>query len=127
VTSLLLNHVELEPGEALFLPAGNLHCYLSGVAVEVMASSDNVLRGGLTPKHVDVPELLSTLKIAAGPAVKLLPRPEGAAEQVYETPAAEFCLSRIHLDPSAPWSGEALGAEIVLVTAGSVQLRARGS
>lgn len=59
--SLLLNRVTLRPGEALFLPAGNIHAYLHGLGVEVMAASDNVLRGGLTAKHVDIPELLSVL------------------------------------------------------------------
>jgi len=59
--SILLNHVILRPGEALFLPAGNIHAYLHGLGIEVMAASDNVLRGGLTSKHVDVPELLSVL------------------------------------------------------------------
>ena len=59
--SLLLNHVVLRPGEALYLPAGNIHAYLYGLGIEVMAASDNVLRGGLTTKHIDVPELLSVL------------------------------------------------------------------
>lgn len=59
--SLLLNHVVLQPGEALYLPAGNIHAYLHGTGIEVMAASDNVLRGGLTTKHVDVTELLAVL------------------------------------------------------------------
>ncbi|MDT5130043.1 MAG: mannose-6-phosphate isomerase, partial [Mycobacterium sp.] len=58
LASLLLNRITLAPGEGIYLPAGNLHAYLHGVGFEVMANSDNVLRGGLTPKHVDVPELL---------------------------------------------------------------------
>src|SRR6202012_4358237 len=56
--TLLLNYVRLAPGEAIYLPAGNVHAYLRGTGVEIMANSDNVLRCGLTPKHVDVPELL---------------------------------------------------------------------
>ncbi len=67
VVSLLLNHVTLAAGEALFLPAGNIHAYLSGLGIELMTASDNVLRGGLTPKHVDVPELLSVLDFTPGP------------------------------------------------------------
>ena len=59
--SLMLNLAELVPGEVLFLPAGNIHAYVEGLGIELMAASDNVLRGGLTPKHVDVPELLSVL------------------------------------------------------------------
>ena len=61
LAALLLNRLVLEPGEAIFLPAGNLHAYLHGTGVEMLANSDNVLRGGLTPKHVDVPELLRVL------------------------------------------------------------------
>jgi len=67
LAALLLNRVTLAPCEAIFLPAGNLHTYLRGFAVEVMANSDNVLRGGLTPKHVDVPELLRVLDFTAPP------------------------------------------------------------
>ena len=59
--SLMLNLVTLSPGEVLYLPAGNIHTYIEGVGIELMAASDNVLRGGLTPKHVDVAELLSVL------------------------------------------------------------------
>ena len=62
LVALLLNQVTLAPGEAIFMPAGNLHAYLAGFGVEIMAASDNVLRGGLTPKHVDVPELLRVLR-----------------------------------------------------------------
>src|SRR3954462_9831740 len=58
VSALLLNLVQLAPGEAVYLPAGNLHAYLQGVGVEIMANSDNVLRGVLTPKHVDPVELV---------------------------------------------------------------------
>src|SRR6201999_3884389 len=61
LAALLLNRISLAPGETIFLTAGNLHAYLRGVGVEIMANSDNVLRGGLTPKHVDVPELLRVL------------------------------------------------------------------
>ena len=70
--ALLLNLVHLEPGEAIYMEAGHLHAYLSGVGIEIMASSDNVLRGGLTPKHVDVDELLRVLIFVDGP---VRPRP----------------------------------------------------
>ncbi|MDD7805602.1 MAG: mannose-6-phosphate isomerase, class I [Endozoicomonas sp. (ex Botrylloides leachii)] len=76
LSPLLLNIVELQPKEALFLDAGTLHAYLEGTGLEVMASSDNVLRGGLTPKHVDVPELLATIdfRSVASDQLKLPPR-----------------------------------------------------
>jgi mannose-6-phosphate isomerase len=89
--ALMLNHLWLEPGEALYLGAGNLHAYLSGTGVELMANSDNVLRGGLTPKHVDVAELLSVLEFVDGPAVPL----KAAADGSYPTPAPDFRLSRL--------------------------------
>lgn len=100
VGSLLLNHVTLEPGEAVFMPAGRLHAYLAGMGVEIMASSDNVLRGGLTPKHVDVEELMRTLTFRPGPVPVLLP--EGEPEMVYSTPVSEFRLSLLHLVAGSP-------------------------
>ncbi len=123
VGALLLNLVTLQEGEALFLPAGNLHAYLEGVGVEVMASSDNVLRGGLTPKHVDVPELLSVLSFEDGP-VRVL-TPEGSPEAVYETPAPDFRLSRVDVD-----GGEVAlprsGPEVLLVTRGDLEVTCGG-
>lgn len=107
LASLLLNRISLAPGEAIYLPAGNLHAYLEGVGVEVMANSDNVLRGGLTPKHVDVPELLRVLDFT--PAADMVIRPEIAAdgtELVYDTPAPEFAVSVLRID------GDQLGHEI---------------
>lgn len=93
----LLNFVVLKPGEALYLPAGELHAYLQGTGIELMASSNNVLRGGLTPKHVDVNELLKTLTFAIGPAEVLKGDEVSATEKIYRTDAAEFELSRIHV------------------------------
>lgn len=122
VGALLLNLVTLQDGEALYLPAGNLHAYLEGVGVELMANSDNVLRGGLTPKHVDVPELLSVLSFEDGPAKVLTP--VGAPEAVYETPAPEFRLSRI--DVVRPVTLPRRGPEVLLVTRGDVEVACGG-
>jgi mannose-6-phosphate isomerase len=94
LAAALLNRLVLTPGEAIFLPAGNLHSYLSGVGVEVLANSDNVLRGGLTPKHVDVPELLRVLDFSYGDMAVSTGTPEGA-RYVYRTTAPEFELSRL--------------------------------
>lgn len=94
VVSFLLNLLTLAPGEAIYMPAGNLHMYLSGVGLEVMAASDNVLRGGLTGKHVDVAELLRVLRYEE------LPRPRLSAVRVtdgvdwWPTPEADFRLTR---------------------------------
>lgn len=116
IGALLLNLVTLQPGEALALGAGNMHAYLEGLGVELMANSDNVLRGGLTPKHVDVPELLSVLNFTTGPVEVL--RPVGAPEAVYQTPFADFRLSR--LDISAPLLRARTGPDIVWCLDGSV-------
>jgi mannose-6-phosphate isomerase len=107
LAALLLNRITLAPGEAIFVPAGNLHTYLRGFAVEVMANSDNVLRGGLTPKHVDVPELLRVLDFNPSAEAQLRPhvRREGFVS-VYETPAEEFAVALLALD------GEYLGHEV---------------
>ena len=97
LAALLLNRLVLQPGEAMFLPAGNLHTYLHGTAVEILANSDNVLRGGLTPKHVDVPELLRVLDFAFGDMRVTTGEPAGP-RRVYRTAAPEFELSRIEWD-----------------------------
>ena len=88
LASLLLNRVTLHPGEALYLAAGNLHAYLAGVGVELMANSDNVLRGGLTPKHVDVPELMRVLDFNAGDVEVLSGDEVRPGEIVYPDPDA---------------------------------------
>ena len=131
LASLLLNRVSLAPGEAIFLPAGNLHTYLHGVGLEVMANSDNVLRGGLTPKHVDVPELLRVLDFT--PTTEEVLRPGVHAdgpEVVYQTPAEEFAVSRLTLDGGhlghemdAPADHD--GPQILLCTEGAVTVHAK--
>jgi mannose-6-phosphate isomerase len=95
LVALLLNHVTLAPGEAVWMPAGNLHAYLVGTGVEIMAASDNVLRGGLTPKHVDVPELLRVLRfeVLAEPVVRAEPVAPGVVR--WPAPVAEFALHRV--------------------------------
>jgi mannose-6-phosphate isomerase len=122
VSSLLLNLVRLEAGEAVYLPAGNLHAYLGGTGVEIMASSDNVLRGGLTPKHVNVPELLRVLDFRPLHVEPVRPTAHGR-ERVYATPAREFCLSYFDADSDAVGLDIAVdGPEIWLVTQGTFQL-----
>jgi len=96
LSPLVLNLVTLEPGEAIYIPPGELHTYLKGVGMELMANSDNVIRGGLTEKHVNLPELLRVTAFRSAAIRKIRPRPMGApAEAVYEAPAAEFRLSVI--------------------------------
>lgn len=119
---LFLNVVELEPGEAMYLGAGELHSYLEGVGIEIMGNSDNVLRGGLTPKHVDVPELSRTLTFASGDPAILRPVTRSTGECVFETDASEFELAVLTLERGSIWSSRAArGPEIWLVTEGHVE------
>lgn len=118
IGALLLNTVTLLPGEALYLPAGNLHAYLEGVGIELMASSDNVLRGGLTTKHIDGAELSRVLDFTDGPARPMLPDNEG----VYRTPADDFELTRISLRGTGSVTNMRRGADVFLVTSGYVQV-----
>ncbi|MDO3637105.1 mannose-6-phosphate isomerase, class I [Mycolicibacterium arseniciresistens] len=107
LAALLLNRISLRPGEGIYLPAGNLHAYLRGIGVEVMANSDNVLRGGLTPKHVDVPELLRVLDFTPTPEDELRPEmSRDGMELVYRTPAPEFAVSVLSV------AGDQCGHEI---------------
>ncbi|MFF0789608.1 mannose-6-phosphate isomerase, class I [Streptomyces spiralis] len=121
LAAILLNHVRLRAGEALFLGAGIPHAYLSGLGVEIMANSDNVLRCGLTPKHVDVPELLRVVRFEAGDPGVLRPAAAPDGEEVYETPIDEFRLSRYVLPEGATAHDLTMGTpQILLCTAGSV-------
>ena len=126
VISLLLNRVSLAAGEALYLPAGNIHAYLSGLGIELMSASDNVLRGGLTPKHIDVPELLSVLDFtpAEVPYLHSTSPSEGVA--AFTPDDADFELLRIDgmfLDASVVLTGPA----IALCTAGEVSISGAAS
>ncbi|MFD3683224.1 mannose-6-phosphate isomerase, class I [Nocardiopsis sp. NPDC058631] len=120
VASLLLNRVTLWPGQALFLPAGNLHAYLQGTAVEVMASSDNVLRAGLTAKHVDASELLDVVDFSVLPIPYAQPGfLEGRRE--FRPAAPEFALHEIGPGRvTAHLPGE--GPTVVLALRGRVEL-----
>lgn len=123
IIALLMNHVFLEPGQALFLDAGNVHAYLSGLGVEVMAASDNVLRGGLTPKHIDVAELQRVVDFRAGKIAPVVTREvvQGLIEFPCDTDAfilykAEPSGDRILADLSMP------GESVILCTAGEIAL-----
>ncbi|WP_129308812.1 mannose-6-phosphate isomerase, class I [Streptomyces sp. L2] len=122
IAAMLLNHVRLQPGEALFLGAGIPHAYLTGLGVEIMANSDNVLRCGLTPKHVDVPELLRVVRFEASDPGVLRPEASPDGEEVYETPIDEFRLSRYVLPAGGTTHDVTLDTpQILLCTAGAVR------
>ncbi|MFF5440554.1 mannose-6-phosphate isomerase, class I [Streptomyces achromogenes] len=122
IAAMLLNHVRLQPGEALYLGAGIPHAYLNGLGVEIMANSDNVLRCGLTPKHVDVPELLRIVRFEPSDPGVLRPEASPEGEEVYETPTDEFRLSRYVL-PEGGTARDLTGdtPQILLCTAGTVR------
>lgn len=120
---LLLNLIELAPFEALFLEAGCLHSYLEGAGVELMANSDNVLRGGLTRKHVDVPALLDTLRFRCGGVAPLRPARVSETESRYATPAREFALAVLRPAPGAPYTSPSQrGVEILLCSEGDARI-----
>lgn len=91
--STLMHTVVLRPGEALYLPAGNLHSYQEGLGIEVMAASDNVIRGGLTPKHIDVDELLAVLDARPLPAPRLKPQVTQPGLSVFRPDVPDFALT----------------------------------
>ena len=124
---LFLNLVRLYPGEALFLPAGELHAYLKGVGIELMANSDNVIRAGLTRKHVDVPELIKIARFTMGnpqilPAVRV-----SVGMEEYASPCEEFVLSRIVLEEEKTCElNSREGVEILLCTEGEGEIENGG-
>ena len=129
LAAMLINRVSLKPGEGLYLSAGSLHSYLHGMGMEVMANSDNVLRGGLTPKHVDVPELLRVLDFTPVTDPRAPTRWEGI-ELIYQTPAPEFAVSVLTLDGGdlghevdAPARHD--GPQILVCAEGAVTVRAK--
>jgi mannose-6-phosphate isomerase len=126
VLGLLLNYVPLQPGEAIYLGAGTVHCYLRGTAVEVMANSDNVLRCGLTPKYVDVAEVLKVTDFSPL-AEPRYPAEESGFGPAFEPPVPDFALSLIDIDAyqgSCAVGGQ--GPYIVLCTEGQARVEAVG-
>jgi mannose-6-phosphate isomerase len=113
--ALLLNFIRLAPGEAIYLPAGNVHSYLSGAAVEILANSDNVLRCGFTPKHVDVAELLRIIDLA-----ELVEPRWPAVDGTFRVPVPDFALSVV--DGTATLSDA--GPRIVLPVDASARIEA---
>ncbi|NUR97426.1 MAG: mannose-6-phosphate isomerase, class I [Kribbellaceae bacterium] len=122
LAALLLNRVRLQRFDAVYLPAGNVHAYLNGLGFEVMANSDNVLRGGLTPKHIDVPELVSVVDFEplADPVLT------ATADGVYETGCPYFAVRRVELD-GAERTVDGVGPRIVCCVDGTVDAAGKES
>lgn len=128
ISPAILNLIHLRPGEGLFLPTGELHAYLHGVGIELMGNSDNVLRGGLTAKHVDVAELMQVLSFQEKTIEILRPEPCAPYESCYRTPAVEFVLSVVELDSKDAYQSPLeRSAEILLVTEGGAEMFEEGS
>ena len=124
LSPILLNLIYLKPEQAMFLRAGTLHAYLGGTCIELMANSDNVLRGGLTPKHVDVPELLKNLDFNTQDVKIILPEESNIKyEKIYKTDADEFILSVIILKNGDRYASPIKrSAEIIICTNGKGEI-----
>jgi mannose-6-phosphate isomerase len=122
LAALLMNRVVLQPGEALYVPAGHMHAHLRGTGVEVMANSDNVIRGGLTPKHVDVGELIKVVEFEPSDPVITVPVALSPGVDHYATACPEFDVWRV---TGAAGTADLPGlgsARVLLVVSGNVSL-----
>lgn len=117
---IYLNIVRLHPGESLYLKAGIMHAYLQGTGIEIMANSDNVLRGGLTKKFIDLTELSKTI-IFENEIIEKIETEKNAEENVYHTVAREFELSKIELK-NVFEVNEIDSPEIILCTKGNAKI-----
>jgi mannose-6-phosphate isomerase len=116
------NLVHCKRGEAVFQDAGVPHAYLEGQNVEIMSNSDNVLRGGLTPKHIDVPELMKHIKFEGITPNILKGKKRNEIEEVYETPAPDFELSRFQLENGRRGIFTSAAADILFIETGILKL-----
>ena len=128
LSPILLNLICLEPGQALFLPAGELHAYLEGLGIELMANSDNVLRGGLTKKHIDLQQLVDVVHFKPRTINLLAATASGENEEIYFNPSDEFVLSSICVADQSPYeSSTSRSIEILLCTDGKASIKDYGS
>jgi mannose-6-phosphate isomerase len=126
ILPLILNHIVLEPGEAAFIAPGELHAHLKGTCLEIMANSDNVIRGALTPKFIDLPELVSVLSFNPEGVHTVLPQAVGPCEEAYPTFVPDFELSRISVGPGRRCRRRSRGPEILLCVSGSAEILCTG-
>ncbi|MDY5584270.1 MAG: mannose-6-phosphate isomerase, class I [Arcanobacterium sp.] len=124
LAALLLNPVTLYPGEALFIPVGTVHAYLEGLGIEVMANSDNVLRAGLTVKHIDVLELMQVVDTVAAPPIRIAPEIISPIQSTFYAPVDDFELSVIEVSEDTDWHPiRGTGPRIILVIDGEAVIR----
>lgn len=119
-----LNLLQLQPEQAIFQGAGLLHAYLEGVNVELMANSDNVLRGGLTPKHIDIQELMKHINFE-GITPYILAEKENEHEKIYQSFVADFCMSMISLNASSSINQYSQSFEIGIVIDGNIHITSK--
>ncbi|MDY7038059.1 MAG: mannose-6-phosphate isomerase, class I [Thermodesulfobacteriota bacterium] len=128
LSPIFMNLVQLQPGEAIYIPAGELHAYLEGAGIELMANSDNVLRGGLTPKHIDVPELLTVLEFSSSRLDIIRPENKETGESIFCAPAKEFILSVISVNDGLIYKGPLKrSVEIMICVEGDSHIKDLGS
>ncbi len=120
------NLLHLQPGQAVFQDSGVPHAYLEGQNVEIMSNSDNVLRGGLTPKHVNVPELMKHVKFEPTIPQIITGKDTGGDREIFSTPAPDFELSRLHITKGQSVNLTSQSAEIFLVFSGTAEIREEG-
>jgi mannose-6-phosphate isomerase len=121
----LFNIVHLSEGQGIFQAAGVPHAYLEGQNIELMSNSDNVLRGGLTPKHIDVPELMKHVRFEATLPEVLEGEPDGHARH-FPCPVPDFTISRIHLPAGASRSWSSPGPQIAIQVSGTLTWKGEG-
>ena len=123
ISPFFMSVLQLGPGQGVYIPAGVMHAYVGGTILEIMATSDNVVRGGLTHKHMDVEDLVRVLDFGASPTL-VAPTKGGTAgaETRWITPAREFALSRLEISATAPYSDATQGPEILLCTRGEAKI-----
>ena len=126
VLSLLLNPVTLRAGEALFIPTGAVHAYVSGLGIEIMSSSDNVLRAGLTPKHIDAGEALRCMDFHGAPPVRIAPEMNGRGTGIYYAPVDDFELSVSEIDGGEWIPIPGFGPRILLGVSGNLEIGVGG-
>ncbi len=128
LSPIFLNLICLEPGQALFLPAGELHAYLEGLGIELMANSDNVLRGGLTVKHIDISQLVNVIQFRPRTVDILSAAATGGNEKIYYNPSEEFILSSICIAGQSCYeSSPSRSIEILLCTDGKASVKDYGA
>jgi mannose-6-phosphate isomerase len=128
LSPIFMNVVRLQPGEAMYTPAGRLHAYLEGAGIELMANSDNVLRGGLTTKNIDVPGLLKILDFTTHEVDPLRPERRGSSESLYHSPAEEFMLSVISIGEGSVFRSSRKGSvEMMICLGGNARIADLGN